>query len=191
MEIAHQNASPDTSGLDRAEGAAGELTPLGKRIEMLRIERGISKQQLARAAGVSRQQLWRVLAGKSELTTSLCERIAAALRTEGTALRVGLDGGASGGDTTAVMGAFHFVLAGSGAVPHPAPPRNEAPADFAAFVANPDQVRAALRALPGCESGTALRRALLDAIEVHAMAHAVPLGPAFFELRHAVVARLL
>jgi DNA-binding transcriptional regulator YiaG len=33
-----------------------ELTSLGKRIEVLRIGRGLSKQRLARFAGTSRQQ---------------------------------------------------------------------------------------------------------------------------------------
>ena len=45
---------------------APELTELGKRIEKLRIDRGLSKQHLARHAGTSRQQLWRVMTGKSE-----------------------------------------------------------------------------------------------------------------------------
>src|ERR671921_2663641 len=65
-----------TEGL--AEGAP-ELTQLGKRLEILRIERGVSKQHLARHAGTSRQQLWRVMTGKSELTSSLKERLAGAL----------------------------------------------------------------------------------------------------------------
>src|SRR5687768_8679810 len=58
--------------------AAGvpELTPLGKRIELLRIERRMSKRILAHRAGTSRQQLWRVMTGKSELTSSLCARLA-------------------------------------------------------------------------------------------------------------------
>src|SRR5215211_9264884 len=60
------------------EGAP-ELTSLGKRLEFLRIERGISKQHLARHAGTSRQQLWRVMTGKSDLTSSLKERLAGAL----------------------------------------------------------------------------------------------------------------
>src|SRR6186997_729661 len=63
------------------EGAP-ELTPLGKRLEILRIERGVSKQRLARHAGTSRQQLWRVMTGKSELTSSLRDRLAAALAVE-------------------------------------------------------------------------------------------------------------
>src|SRR5688500_19784643 len=67
------------------EGAP-ELTSLGKRLEILRIERGISKQRLARHAGTSRQQLWRVMTGKSELTSSLRERLAGALSVEPSAL---------------------------------------------------------------------------------------------------------
>src|SRR3954462_896106 len=63
------------------EGAP-ELTSLGKRLEILRIERGISKQRLARHAGTSRQQLWRVVTGKSERTSSLRERLAGALSVE-------------------------------------------------------------------------------------------------------------
>src|SRR4051812_406151 len=52
-----------------------ELTALGKRIEVLRIQRGLSKQHLARYAETSRQQLWRVMTGKSELTPSLKQRL--------------------------------------------------------------------------------------------------------------------
>src|SRR5829696_7615979 len=69
------------------EGAP-ELTSLGKRLEILRIERGISKQHLARYAGTSRQQLWRVMTGKSELTTSLRERLAGALSVDPSILSV-------------------------------------------------------------------------------------------------------
>src|SRR6476620_9116147 len=56
-----------------------ELTTLGKRLEILRIERGESKQRLARHAGTSRQQLWRVMTGTSEHTRSLGDRLAGAL----------------------------------------------------------------------------------------------------------------
>src|SRR3954470_16383612 len=59
-----------------------ELTTLGKRIEVLRIGRGLSKQHLARFAGTSRQQLWRVMTGKSELTDALRQRLAVALQVE-------------------------------------------------------------------------------------------------------------
>ena len=63
------DAVRDSIGTD----GAAELTSLGKRLEILRIERGLSKQKLARHAGTSRQQLWRVMTGKSELTNSLRE----------------------------------------------------------------------------------------------------------------------
>src|SRR3954469_20153139 len=73
-----------TEAIDDAMLAEGtpELTQLGKRLEILRIERGVSKQRLARHAGTSRQQLWRVMTGKSELTSSLRERLALALSVE-------------------------------------------------------------------------------------------------------------
>src|SRR3954469_25687866 len=73
-----------TEVMDDSLVAAGtpELTQLGKRLEILRIERGVSKQRLPRHAGTSRQQLWRVMTGKSELTSSLRERLATALAVE-------------------------------------------------------------------------------------------------------------
>src|SRR5256885_13776586 len=71
---------------DSVTEGAPELTALGKRLEILRIERGVSKQRLARHAGTSRQQLWRVMTGKSELTSSLRERLASALAVEPAAL---------------------------------------------------------------------------------------------------------
>src|SRR3954471_7635710 len=76
-EVLHDLMSPE---------GAPELTTLGKRLEILRIERGVSKQRLARHAGTSRQQLWRVMTGKSELTSSLRDRLAVALAVEPRAL---------------------------------------------------------------------------------------------------------
>src|SRR3954464_9241763 len=78
-------------GVDEASltAAAPELTELGKRIEILRIDRGISKQHLARFAETSRQQLWRVMTGKSELTFALRSRIAEALKIQPSELDVG------------------------------------------------------------------------------------------------------
>jgi transcriptional regulator with XRE-family HTH domain len=64
-----------------------ELTPLGKRIEFLRLERRMSKRVLAQRAGTSRQQLWRVMTGKSELTSSLCARLSEVLETDSRLLR--------------------------------------------------------------------------------------------------------
>ena len=46
---------------DLVSFAAPRLTPLGKRIEMLRVDRGYSKQSLARSAGTSRPlRAWRI-----------------------------------------------------------------------------------------------------------------------------------
>src|SRR5207237_4556297 len=66
-----------------------ELTALGKRIEVLRIDRGHSKQHLARFAETSRQQLWRVMTGKSELTLALRSRVAEALNVQPSDLDIG------------------------------------------------------------------------------------------------------
>lgn len=171
-----------------------ELTAVGKRIEMLRIERGLSKQQLARAAGISRQQLWRVLAGKSELTSSLCERLAFVLNTDIAVLR----------DAAAEAQAPRGTLAGwfsAGTATGPAPGAMAAmlpgavasapPATFAEFVGGTAFLRHTLGALPFCEDGAALKRAVLDAIEDIAIARGVALAPEFFELRRAVIAREL
>lgn len=171
-----------------------ELTPVGKRIEMLRIERGLSKQQLARAAGVSRQQLWRVLAGKSELTGSLCDRLAFVLGTDIAVLRdAAVDAGVargtlarwfSGGSATGPAGAL--VATDVGPVVSAA-----APTTFAEFVAGTALLRGTLGALPACEDGAALKRAVLDAIEDIAIARGVALSPEFFDVRRAVIAREL
>lgn len=168
-----------------------ELTPIGKRIEMLRIERGLSKQQLAKAAGISRQQLWRVLAGKSELTSSLCERLASVLQTDISVLS-DFDGSGAPRGTLARWFA-------SGVTPSVPPVTQHAasvvaaaaPATFAEFVAGADLLRSTLAALPLCDDGAALKRAVLDAIEDIAIARGVALAPAFFELRRAVISREL
>ena len=78
--------STEVEDESRVAAGAPELTQLGKRLEILRIERGVSKQRLARHAGTSRQQLWRVMTGKSELTSSLRERLAFALSVQPAAL---------------------------------------------------------------------------------------------------------
>src|SRR6185437_7696534 len=77
-----------STGRQHSEAPLGfpELTPLGKQIEVLRIGRGLSKQHLARFAGTSRQQLWRVMTGKSELTDALRQRLAVALEVDSAVL---------------------------------------------------------------------------------------------------------
>src|SRR5215211_5901169 len=99
------------------EGAP-ELTSLGKRLEILRIERGISKQYLARHAGTSRQQLWRVMTGKSELTSSLKERLAGALSVEPSLLTAAA---ASGTQTFGLTASVTSTLPGATSSAAPAP----------------------------------------------------------------------
>ena len=48
-----------------------------------------------------------------------------------------------------------------------------------------------LAAIPGCDSGLALKRAVLDSIENVAMARGIALPAAFFDLRRAVITREL
>jgi transcriptional regulator with XRE-family HTH domain len=149
---------------------APELTELGKRIEKLRIDRGLSKQHLARHAGTSRQQLWRVMTGKSELSGGLGARIAQVL---GTAVLSGplaaeVDGHASATATTT----------------------NGSSADlFAAYLADAAAVAETLSTIPpGTEDGRRVKRRLLDALEDEAIARGLHLDPAFFDLRRRVLA---
>src|SRR5262245_3002357 len=95
--------STDHDGRDIDSLGVPELTALGKRIELLRIERRMSKGVLAQRAGTSRQQLWRVMTGKSELTSSLGARLAEVLEVDSRLLRdVGL-----GSATSAAVPAPH------------------------------------------------------------------------------------
>lgn len=156
MEVADQQF--DTAG-------APELTELGKRIEMLRIDRGISKQYLARFADTSRQQLWRVLTGKSELTLALRSRIAEALNVQ----PAELDGRWPTTRSTTLLAT--------------APVR-----DFAAYIGDSAAIAETLSTLPAGDGGRVLKRRLLDALEDLAIAEGRTLDSAFFELRRRVLA---
>ena len=148
------------------EGAP-ELTSLGKRLEILRIERGISKQHLARHAGTSRQQLWRVMTGKSELTSSLRERLAFALSVDTHAL-YNSDRRPDGVGT-------------SDAVPLTvAPTLND-------YLSDSTLVAATLRTLPSGDGGRQLKRALLNTLEDLAVegGHVLPLD--YSEIRRRVI----
>ncbi len=139
------------------DAGAAELTTLGKRVEILRIERGLSKQRLARHAGTSRQQLWRVMTGKSELTPSLRERLASALAVESAVIASG-----ARRDTN---GAAHGVGLGTAL-----------PVTIAEYLADPHHIAATLRTLPSGDAGLRLRRALLGTLADLAAegGHAVP-----------------
>lgn len=136
--------------LELSEGAA-ELTALGKRLEILRIERGVSKQRLAHHAGTSRQQLWRVMTGKSELTVSLRDRLASALAVEAGVLASGTNTHSSG--TTS---ATTFALTPTAAV---------GPTTVSEYLTDAQYLAATLRTLPAGDGGRRLKRALLNALE--------------------------
>jgi transcriptional regulator with XRE-family HTH domain len=133
--------------------SVAELTALGKRLEILRIERGVSKQRLARHAGTSRQQLWRVMTGKSELTTSLRERLATALAVESATLVAGQHV-----PTHALSAEISAAgLSTSG------PATSTATIDE--YLADPRLLAATLHTLPSGGGGRRLKRALLNALE--------------------------
>jgi transcriptional regulator with XRE-family HTH domain len=158
-----------------AHGTLLELTPVGKQIEMLRIQRGLSKQALARSAGTSRQQLWRVATGKSELTSSLRHRLADVLHVDAAAIGIALSSAANTRTTSADLAAVVSNQLDPAAI------------DFPTFVADAARLRRALQLLPGGPTGRRIKRALMDALEELAVEHVVPLSAAFFELRRAVV----
>lgn len=142
--------------------AAPELTELGKRIEMLRIERGLSKQYLAKFAGTSRQQLWRVMTGKSQLTVQLRARLAETLKVD----------------------MLHLDGCPTGALVEPA---TSGPTDFRAYAAEPEAIARTLASMPTGDRGRALKRRLLDAVEDVALEERCVLHPRFFDLRRRVL----
>ena len=159
------------------EGAP-ELTSLGKRLEILRIERGISKQHLARHAGTSRQQLWRVMTGKSELTSSLKDRLAGALSVDPSMLSSAAPLPAS--QTFGLAAAVTSTLVGS-AVRGGAPTITE-------YLGDSAHLTATLRSLPEGDAGRRLKRALLNALEDLAVDTASPLPADFPDIRRRVLA---
>jgi transcriptional regulator with XRE-family HTH domain len=154
------------------EGAP-ELTALGKRLEILRIERGVSKQRLARHAGTSRQQLWRVMTGKSELTTSLRERLATALAVEPS----DLSGASASSALNHVAASFAF-----------APVAPVTPSTVSDYLADAGYLTATLRTMPSGDGGRRLKRTLLNAVEDLAVeaGRALPLD--YSEIRRRVLA---
>ena len=179
--------------------AAGvpELTPLGKRIELLRLERRMSKRILAQRAGTSRQQLWRVMTGKSDLTSSLCARLSDVLETDSRTLRDavsnleqtlnfrgnqdGKDGFTSG--HAAVTPLSLAIAPGSRRIRTDGRVRES----LEEYVASPVGLERTLETLPNTDDGRRLKRVLLDAIEEIAIARAIKLPQSMFDLRRDVV----
>ena len=168
MSIEGDNAQPGPE-------AFVELTPVGKHIEMLRIQRGLSKQYLARYAGTSRQQLWRVMTGTSELTSSLRQRLADVLHVDAAAIGVALSSPANSRSTTGEL------------APVVSNQLDPSTIDFPTFVADTARLRHTLQLLPSGPTGRRIKRALLDALEELAVEHVIPLSSEFFELRRDVV----
>ena len=161
------------------EGAP-ELTSLGKRLEFLRIERGISKQHLARYAGTSRQQLWRVMTGKSELTSSLRERLAGALSVDPAVLSV-----AAGTAQSHTFGLAATITSPFSAARDAGTPTRPTIGDY---LNDPSLLTATLLTLPSGDSGRRLKRALLNALEDLAVEAAHALPPDYSEIRRRVLA---
>jgi len=165
------STNADTPDLEPA--GFPELTRLGKRLEMLRIERGLSKQQLARFAGTSRQQLWRVMTGKSDLTAGLRQRLADTLRVDTTALA----------GSESIWTAATRTLADS----QPVTLALDAEVPLEEFVADAARIERAVRSLPCGDSGRELKRALLNALEDQAVRYRLRLDAFFFDVRRRVL----
>jgi transcriptional regulator with XRE-family HTH domain len=177
-----------------------ELTALGRQLEMLRLERGLSKQNLARHAGTSRQQLWRVMTGKSELTGSLCERLAEVLGIDSRALRnpeafaraiAEVAARPVAAAAVAALPAIDGVIPlhgwhGSGSSRAPEPIASTPPS-LAEYLASAAHVERTLATYPGGDVGRRLKRQFLDALEDAAADAAVKLPSDFFALRGRVV----
>jgi transcriptional regulator with XRE-family HTH domain len=167
-----------TEAIDEATLSLGvpELTSLGKRLEILRIERGISKQRLARHAGTSRQQLWRVMTGKCELTSSLRDRLAVALSIDPTHL-ASLGGGP----------ATHTYSLAAASADAPIRTLPSAAPTLSDFLSDASHLAATFRTLPTGDPGRRLKRALLNAVEDLAVETGQPLTLAYSELRRSVL----
>lgn len=143
---------------------APELTELGKRIEKLRIDRGLSKQHLARHAGTSRQQLWRVMTGKSEMSGGLSARLAEVLGVSALA-------GQRDDQTPTVTMTTRLL-----------------PDPFAGYLGDAAAVARTLATIPAGPDGRRVKRRLLDALEDESISRGIELHPAFFDLRRRVLA---
>ena len=154
-----------------------ELTSLGKQIEVLRIGRGLSKQHLARFAGTSRQQLWRVMTGKSELTESLRQRLAQALQVDSTVLA-----GTAASIATATSGTHP-----GGSTIDPAVAARAIGVSLDTYLSTPQLAERTLRTLPNGDVGRELKRMILTALEDVALERRIALPAAFFELRRRVL----
>jgi transcriptional regulator with XRE-family HTH domain len=162
---------------DRESVGFPELTTLGKRIEVLRIGRGLSKQHLARFAGTSRQQLWRVMTGKSELTDALRQRLAVALQVDSAALTAAGISAASATTPTVATGTATDSAVAARAIG----------ISLDTYLCTPQLAERTLRTLPNGDVGRELKRMILTALEDVALERRITLPAEFFELRRRVL----
>lgn len=170
--------------------AAGvpELTPLGKRIELLRLERRMSKRILAHRAGTSRQQLWRVMTGKSELTSSLCARLAEVLETDSRLLRdTSIQPPENRPSVRSFLGGPRPLALRSSDTGHSLEASVPVRHTLEEYITRPDGLTRTFDTLPATRDGRRLKRVLLDAIEDIAIARSLKLPQTIFDLRRAVV----
>ena len=180
--------STDANDIEIDYAGVPELTPLGKRIELARMERRMSKRVLAQRAGTSRQQLWRVMTGKSELTSSLCARLADVLELDSRWLRDAPRVPTGPSSDFGSNGSRH--VENGRLAEHDALQLAVAPAfceTLDEYVASPAGLERTLDTLPASEDGRRLKRALLNAIEDAAEARALKLPSSFFDLRRRIV----
>jgi transcriptional regulator with XRE-family HTH domain len=181
--------SIDTEERELTAPGVPELTALGKRIEMLRLDRRLSKGVLAQRAGTSRQQLWRVMTGKSELTSSLCARLSEVLEIDSRRLTSLAD---HDGDDDRLPRLLAERIAPA-RVSYQLLPRDEGSAvagicqTIEEYVAEPDGLARTLETLPATDDGRRLKRVLLDAIEDIAIERSIKLPQSLFDLRRGVV----
>jgi transcriptional regulator with XRE-family HTH domain len=180
--------STDAEDDELVASGVPELTPLGKRIELLRMERRMSKRILAQRAGTSRQQLWRVMTGKSELTSSLCARLSEVLETDSRILR---DIHRASPDASASRVRAHGPRErnGDGSSDHDSADRDGAGfcETLEEYVSNTSGLERTFETLPKTDDGRRLKRVLLDAVEDIAIARSLKLPQSIFDLRRAVV----
>ncbi len=187
-----QHMSTDGENSELNVAGAPELTALGKRLELLRLDRRMSKRVLAQRAGTSRQQLWRVMTGKSELTSSLCARLAEVLEVDSRLLRDAtlnvVDGTVAHPPRPMLHAGGSSQSAGAALRLRPtAPPDGPFTGTFEEFISAAHGLARTLDTLPNTDDGRRLKRMLLDAIEDIAIARALKLPQVIFDLRRAVV----
>ena len=189
--VYQQHMSTESDDDDLTAAGVPELSSLGKRIEHLRLERRMSKRILAQRAGTSRQQLWRVMTGKSELTSSLCARLAEVLETDSRVLRGGLHNALERAQSNHAVARPWDSSSRSSEPERIVDDGNSAGSRICQtledYITSAAGLERTFDTLPATADGRRLKRVLLDAIEDIAITRAIKVPQAIFDLRRAVV----